>query len=97
MVVFVLLPVLGLLMFSDDFLTKIFAEIEGNNEATFTVDLEAQTFTIDSTKESEGFAIGEYKKKCMINGYDDIDYILSIKDKIEIYEANAKNRALEII
>lgn len=82
---------------SDDFLTKIFAEIEGNNEATFTVDLEAQTFTIDSTNESEGFAIGEYKKKCMINGYDDIDYILSIKDKIELYESKAKNKALEII
>lgn len=82
---------------SDDFLTKIFAEIEGNNEATFTVDLEAQTFTIDSTNESEGFEIGEYKKKCMINGYDDIDYILSIKDKIELYESKAKNKALGII
>lgn len=82
---------------SDAFLEKAFAEIEANNEATFTVDLEAQTFTIDSTGESEGFEIGTYKKKCMINGYDDIDYILSITDKVESYEKAAKNRALGII
>ena len=82
---------------SDAFLEKAFAEIEANNEATFTVDLEAQTFTIDSTGESEEFEIGTYKKKCMINGYDDIDYILSITDKVEAYEKSAKNRALGII
>ena len=82
---------------SDTFLNKIFAEIEGNNEAEFKVDLEAQTFTILSSGESESFEIGTYKKTCLLNGYDDIDYILTLKDKIETYETNSKNRELNII
>lgn len=82
---------------SDDFLEKIFEEIEKNNEAEFKVDLVAQTFTIVSTGESESFEIGAYKKTCMINGYDDIDYILSKKDEIETYVNQSKNRALGII
>lgn len=82
---------------SDAFLEDIFAEIERNNEAQFEVDLEAQTFAILSSGKSETFEIGTYKKKCMINGYDDIDYILSIKDKIEAYQSTAKNKELNII
>jgi 3-isopropylmalate/(R)-2-methylmalate dehydratase small subunit len=72
---------------SDTFLTKIFAEIEKNNEA----------FTIVSSGENESFEISPYKKDCMINGLDDIGYILKIKDKIEAYEQKAKNRELTII
>ena len=82
---------------TDAFLEEIFAEIEKNNEAQFEVDLEAQTFTIVSSGKSEPFEIGAYKKTCMINGYDDIDYILAQKAKIEAYEKQAKNRELEII
>lgn len=82
---------------SDAFLEEIFEEIEKNNEAQFEVDLVAQTFTIVSNGKSEPFEIGAYKKTCMINGYDDIDYILAQKAKIEAYEKQAKNRALEII
>jgi len=82
---------------SDEFLKKIFDEIDSNNEAQFEVDLVAQTFTILSSGEKESFEIGVYKKTCMINGYDDIDYILSLKDKIGEYEKNAKNKALTII
>lgn len=82
---------------SDTFLNKIFAEIDSNNEAEFKVDLVAQTFTIVSSGESESFEISDYKKTCMINGYDDIDYILNIKDKIESYEESSKNRELNII
>ena len=82
---------------SDDFLEKIFAEIENNNEAEFKVDLENQTFTIVSSGESESFEISDYKKTCLLNGYDDIDYILSKKDEILAYEKNAINKNLNII
>jgi 3-isopropylmalate/(R)-2-methylmalate dehydratase small subunit len=70
---------------SDDFLAKIFAQ---NNTATLSINLEAQTITIDATNESEHFHINSYKKECLINGYDDIDYLLNIKEEIEAYELN---------
>jgi len=82
---------------SDAFLAEIFAEIESNPEATFEVDLEAQTFTIASSGAKESFEIGAYKKMCLLNGYDDIDFILSKKDEIEAYEKQAKNKELNII
>ncbi|MCP4520191.1 MAG: 3-isopropylmalate dehydratase small subunit [Cytophagales bacterium] len=75
---------------SEEFLQKIFAEIENNNEAEFKVDLENQTFTIVSSNDVSEFDINPYKKTCLLNGYDDIDYILSIKDKIEAYETTSK-------
>jgi 3-isopropylmalate/(R)-2-methylmalate dehydratase small subunit len=39
-----------------------------------------------ATGEQEGFEINKYKKTCLLNGYDDIDYLLNIKDKIEAFE-----------
>ncbi len=74
---------------SEEYLQKIFNEIENNNEAEFKVDLENQTFTIVSSGEVSEFDINPYKKTCLLNGYDDIDYILSIKDKITAYETNS--------
>lgn len=71
---------------SDTFLAQIFEAIEADSKATFTVDLQAQTFTIDATGASASFEINSYKKECMLNGYDDIDYLLSLKDKIEEFE-----------
>ena len=68
---------------SEPFLQTIFAL---GNEATLSINLEAQTITIDATGESESFEINAYKKTCMINGYDDIDYLLSIKEDIINYE-----------
>ncbi|GAA4732026.1 3-isopropylmalate dehydratase small subunit [Flavisolibacter ginsenosidimutans] len=68
---------------SDAFLQKIFAQPNGT---TLTVNLEAQTITIDATGESESFAINNYKKTCLLNGYDDIDFLLSIKSDIEKFE-----------
>mgnify|MGYP001556734947 CR=1 FL=1 len=68
---------------SDDFLNKIFDE---NSESTLTIDLPEQTITIDATGEQEGFEINAYKKTCMLNGYDDIDFLLSVKNDIEAYE-----------
>ncbi len=71
---------------SDEFLATIFSEIEGNPKAEFKVDLENQTFTIVSSGASVPFDINGYKKECMLNGYDDIDYLLNIKDKIQAFE-----------
>ncbi|WP_460555614.1 3-isopropylmalate dehydratase small subunit [Ferruginibacter profundus] len=68
---------------SEDFVQKIFAQ---NNEATLSVDLEAQTITIDATGDKESFEINAYKKTCMINGYDDIDYLINSIDEIEKFE-----------
>ncbi len=72
---------------SDEFLATVFSEIEGNPKAEFKVDLENQTFTIVSSGDNVSFDINGYKKECMLNGYDDIDYLLNIKDKIQAFEA----------
>ncbi len=71
---------------SDAFLHEIFNAIEENPSATFTVNLEEQSFTIDATGAIFNFEIDTYKKMCMINGYDDIDYLLSVKEEIMEFE-----------
>lgn len=71
---------------SEDFLKKIFSAIEKDANTKFKVDLANQTFTILATGESTSFDINSYKKTCLLNGYDDIDYLISIKDKIEAFE-----------
>ena len=68
---------------SDAFLQQIFAQ---GAEDTLTVDLEAQTITINATGASEKFEINSYKKTCLLNGYDDIDYLLNMKAEIEACE-----------
>lgn len=72
---------------SDAFLHEIFSAIEKDPKTEFKIDLEKQTFTIQSTGQSTQFEIDPYKKMCMINGYDDIDYLLSIKNEIETFES----------
>ena len=71
---------------TEEFLSKIFDATFADPTATVTVDLEAQTLTIDATAEQYEFEINPYKKSCLINGYDDIDYILSQKSLIEEFE-----------
>lgn len=71
---------------SESFLESVFQEIEKDPKVTVRVDLENQEIKILSSGLSETFEITPYKKKCLINGYDDIDYLFSIKDKIEKYE-----------
>lgn len=71
---------------SPEFLEKIFKAIEADNNAQFEVDLESQEFTILATGESTGFTINPYKKHCLMNGLDDIDYLVSIKDEIGAFE-----------
>ena len=70
---------------SDAFLQAIFAE---GADASLSIDLEKQTITIGTTGASESFEINAYKKTCMLNGYDDIDYLLSMKEEIEQFELN---------
>ena len=72
---------------SEEFLHKIFQE---DNASLLTIDLEKQTITIDKTGEHEDFDISNYKKTCLVNGYDDIDYLLSIKKEIEQFETIEK-------
>lgn len=69
---------------SDAFLAQIFSQ---GNEATLTINVAAQTITIDATGAQETFEINHYKKTCLLNGYDDIDYLISQKEKIEAFEA----------
>lgn len=71
---------------SPAFLEKLFLAVEKDNNAQIEVDLTSQRITIAATGESESFDINPYKKECLLNGYDDIDYLLSLKDRIEAYE-----------
>lgn len=68
---------------SEGFLQKIFALA---NEDTLSIDVAQQTITIDKTGEQETFGLNAYKKTCLLNGYDDIDYLISQKEQIEAYE-----------
>ena len=72
---------------SEEFLDKIF-NLE--NGSTLSIDIENQSITIDATGESEKFDINNYKKTCLINGYDDIDYLFNIKEDIINFEKAIK-------
>jgi len=71
---------------SESFLSKIFSAINKNPEEVFEIDLPAQTIKIVSTDEIESFEISAYKKTCLMNGYDDIDYLLSNRSNIIDFE-----------
>lgn len=75
------------LVVSEEFLAELFADIEADPSTTLEVDLESQTAWISGKEENkQSFEIDDYKKMCLINGYDDIDYLLSLKDEIAKYE-----------
>ena len=71
---------------SPAFLEKLFHAVEKDNSSVIEVDIPSQRITIVATGETESFDINPYKKECLLNGYDDIDYLLSLKDRIEEYE-----------
>lgn len=71
---------------SPAFLKILFIIIEKNPETQIEVNLETQTVSIKDINLIEAFDIDPYKKTCLINGYDDIDYLLRQKDKIEAFE-----------
>ena len=71
---------------SESFLRYLFAAIETDANTQFEVNLETQTISIIGTDLNESFDIDPYKKTCMINGYDDIDYLVNKKEIIEAFE-----------
>ena len=75
---------------SETFLASLFASINANPATQVTVNLEEQTITNEATGEKESFDINPYKKNCLLQGYDDIDFLLSKKDDIEAWENKNK-------
>jgi 3-isopropylmalate/(R)-2-methylmalate dehydratase small subunit len=73
---------------SEKFLSEIFSSVENDAKATLTIDLANQKITNNATGKSESFDINAYKKDCFLEGLDDIDYLLTRKDKIEAFEKN---------
>ena len=71
---------------STEFLAEIFESVNANPASTLTIDLLNQMITSNAGGKSETFAINAYKKECLLNGLDDIDYLLSKKTQTEEYE-----------
>jgi len=71
---------------SEEFLQKLFQAIEKDPSARIEVNLPDQTIKLAGTSDQESFEINAYKKTCLLNGYDDIDYLLSIRKDIEQFE-----------
>lgn len=82
-----LLPV----VVTDEFLNTIFEAIEKNPSTALTVNLEQQSIALNETGATEKFDINNYKKTCLLNGFDDIDYLLNIKDEIAAFEKAINN------
>lgn len=76
---------------SEAFLQKIF---NLSNTSTLTIQVETQTITIDETGEQDFYEINNYKKTCLIKGYDDIDFLISVKNDIKDFEK--RNRTISI-
>jgi len=72
---------------SDEFLQQIFELIKKYPETIIQVDLERQLVSVPSHNLEHRFEINQYKKMCLLSGYDDVDYLLSMKDNIEKFEA----------
>lgn len=73
---------------SDSFLNKIFEAIENDPNAGLEINLENQSISISNSSEVEYFEMDPYKKICLLNGYDDIDFLLSQKTIISTFEEN---------
>ncbi|NOU60411.1 3-isopropylmalate dehydratase small subunit [Marinifilum sp. JC070] len=69
---------------SPEFLSKVFAAVEEDNNQKLLVNLEEQSISLNGVKEE--FEINPYKKNCLLNGFDDIDYLLNKKENIEEFE-----------
>jgi len=75
---------------TDDFLALLLEKVASDPEEKIIVNLEDQEIKLLSTGDSEQFEINPYKKQCLQNGYDDIDYLLSILDKVDRFEVSAQ-------
>jgi len=74
-----------------EFLKQVFDAVIADHKTIIAVDVEKQTISIPAKNISEHFDINPYKKICVMNGYDDIDYMVSMKEKIEEFEKKRKN------
>lgn len=74
---------------SEDFLKELFETIYADPQAIVEVNVPEQTITNKTTSHSENFELNAYKKHCLMNGLDDIDFLISQKDKIEEWENKA--------
>ena len=75
---------------SETFLKKLFNHIAEDSKTRIQVNLQEQIVSIPVTGDQESFDISSYKKECLLKGYDDVDYLMSIHDKIKTYENNKK-------
>ncbi|MGW8315290.1 MAG: 3-isopropylmalate dehydratase small subunit [Bacteroidales bacterium] len=73
---------------SEPFLEHLMETVAGHPETLVKIDLSEQRITLLSSSETESFDINPYKKECLMNGYDDIDYLMSIREKIARFEAS---------
>ena len=73
---------------SAEFSAKMFEAVNADPKTSITIDLENQKVTLDTTEESENFDINPYKKENMLNGFDDIDYLLNLKEEIKEFSKN---------
>ena len=71
----------------------LFSAIESDPKTALTIDLEAQRIHIAASGLTERFEIDAYKKHCLLNGLDDIDFLLSLQDQIEAYEQKRHARS----
>ena len=71
---------------SEQMLAAIFEAVAANPATELKIDLEAQTIEIVGTEQKESFEIAPYKKQCLMNGYDDVDYLVSIREEIQQFE-----------
>jgi 3-isopropylmalate/(R)-2-methylmalate dehydratase small subunit len=74
-----------------NFLKLLFEIVTKNHKTKITIDVEKQTISVPNEKIYVTFDINPYKKICVMNGYDDIDYLLSLKSKIKTFEKKRKN------
>lgn len=80
---------------TEGFLQELFSSIKSDAKTLVEVDLPNQTVTNKATGRTETFEINAYKKECLVNGLDDIDYLLQNKDMIEAWEKQNADRAIE--
>ena len=73
---------------NEQMLASIFEAVNADPTTEIKIDLEAQTIEIVGTDKKESFDIAPYKKQCLMNGYDDVDYLVSIRHEIEEFEKN---------
>ena len=71
---------------SEQMLSEIFATVKENPATEIKIDLPAQTIEIVGSEHKESFEIAPYKKQCLVNGYDDVDFLVSIREEIKAFE-----------